>query len=195
MIARFTLKKACASIVTVGLVAATLAPGAAHAARPGDLPAVRLATVLADSGVTPATCHVINVQMNGTQPSTATCSLTQDQARSQLQQGVTPDTGTSWGCSDGNALELFDNVGYDRNGTLFCLSGNGSINLNDYGFDNRMSSWKSYQQEGKVYWDEGDTGTSFNFGRNQGNPNVGSGWNDQASSVCINDNSGASGCP
>ncbi len=97
MIARFTLKKACASIVTVGLVAATLAPGAAHAARPGDLPAVRLATVLADSGVTPATCHVINVQMNGAQPSTATCSLTQDQARSQLQQGVTPDTGTSWG--------------------------------------------------------------------------------------------------
>jgi len=191
--ARFTSKAVVASLAIAGLLATTLAPGAVHAARPNAAHIVRLTSVLADAGITPATCHIINVQLNGDQPATASCGLTQDAARRQM--AVSPDTGVTYGCSDGNAMQLFDNVGYDRNGTMLCLAGNGSIDLSYYGFNDQMSSWKSYQQRGRVYWDGGDVGAHFDFEQNGSNPNVGSGWNDQASSVCINDASGATGCP
>ncbi len=191
--ARFASKTVVVSLAVAGLLATTLAPSTAHAARLNTAHMVRLASVLTNTGITTADCHIINVQLNGDQPASVSCGLTQDAARRQT--AVSPDTGVTTSCSDGNALELFDNVGYDRNGSMLCLSGNGSINLADQLFNDMMSSWKSYQQEGKVYWNDGDTGASFSFARNQGNPNVGSGWNDQASSVCINDNTGAAGCP
>lgn len=84
-------------------------------------------------------------------------------------------------------LQLWADASYT--GSELCLFGQGSNDLSVWGFDNIMTSWNNPNvnnaPSGKIYQGSGETGSSFSFGPGGHNPNVGSGWNDTASSVCI----------
>lgn len=133
---------------------------------------------------TAANCWVIVAQLNGTQPPTTTCRLLRRPGETSR-----PDIGKVTCDNSGNSpqLQLYADANYS--GTEPCLFGQGSDDLSVWSFANVMTSWNNPNvhnaPSGKIYKGTGETGASFSFGPGGHSPNVGSGWNDQAQSVCI----------
>ncbi len=175
---RFTLTPMVLRVVAASILALTLVPHAVNAANHRAIPAARLAAITTD------TCDVIQVQLNGDQPAAVSCKYAKGAVRPLITEGNGPCDGTDVAISDD----------YNFGGQTICFHGYGTSNFAPYGMNDRMTSWKSGNWGGKIYWDENSQGTNFGFAPNQQNANVGSGWNDKASSICIAAG-GASSCP
>jgi len=138
------------------------------------------------SPYTASNCWVVSAQLNGDQPPTTTCL----QERKPSDGNVRPDAFGPVNCDNSGTspqLQLYADASYQ--GSELCLFGSGADDLSVWGFDNTMTSWNdpnvSNAPYGKIYMDPGEGGASFGFSGGGHNPNVGSGWNDQASSVCM----------
>lgn len=177
------------TVATVGLVPfSARADSSGPGANPGQMYPINITN-----------CRVIAVQLNGSLPATTKCVASWSTASTSTVQ---PDSLGSVRCDStlkSPQLQLFDNIGYDTSGAWLCLFGAGSGRLSNWGFDLKMSSWRdtsvNNSPSGRIYkyLDPNPGPDAFNFAPGGSNPNVGSGWNDQARSVCIT--GPGSGCP
>jgi hypothetical protein len=169
---------ASASIRLIGTIAlvATVFVGVAQAA-----PAYAVPSVAAKAG---ANCRVLRVVLHGTLPPTQTC-LVKDLPAGQQ---VTPQI-TSVQCPA--ALRLWTDFNWSNN--ALCLEGTGWVNLSSYGlgffgnwdnqvgsYDNRNSGWY-----GTFYSGSNRGGSTFGFNPNSSCAQLASSWNDNISSVQI----------
>ena len=101
---------------------------------------------------------------------------------------VVPDTGTLSfdSCPSGN-LCLFDFVNWS--GDLFILSSCCAWNnLSNYGFNNRVSSWRNrLSDDGQLAKDAGGGGTKLCLDNNSYSSSMPSGWDNAASSARVRD--------
>jgi hypothetical protein len=112
-------------------------------------------------------------------------------------------SGTPWGCISPSEMCVYQNASYG--GNVMGVDGTGVLNSTDYTMEYRyictpwpykcqqfpvtwndqISSFKSYQNQGYFCWDINAGSCNYGFPRNQNTSYVGNTWNDQISSVVI----------
>ncbi len=133
-------------------------------------------------------CYALKVYLHGNNPATVTCVVTQEQA------ATAPDT-VDKGCGDSNLLQLYENDNYG--GARICFFGTGFANLTDYwiwvgvrNWNDEMTSFKTGRMTGRFFWDINGGPPTYNYSQGQSNPNIGSTWNDEVSSIAIDNCNG-----
>lgn len=135
-------------------------------------------------------CKTLEVILHGSNPPTVRCV-------ESAQAGVGPNISGNTGCNNGD-LFLYDNL--NRSGDRICFAGNGTANLTDFphglfgSWNDALSSYDAGSQSGRFYWDTNSSGSHWDFTHGTWS-NFGGAWDNQVSSLCINNTSGAAGCP
>ena len=168
-------RKLCRAVVPLGLAVALAVPlfGAS----------MTRAQTASAAPLGAANCYALKVHLHGNDPATVTCVVTREQA------AVAPDT-VDKGCGDSNLLQLYENDNYG--GARICFFGTGFANLADYwiwvlarNWDEEMTSFKTGRMTGRFFWYSNGGAPTYNYSQGQSNPNIGSTWNDEVSSISI----------
>lgn len=127
-------------------------------------------------------CAVLRVELNGTQPATKTCLITE-------QQALRLPTTTYCISSD---FQIFQDTHYG--GRKLCFYGSGFVRLNEYPlysylpyptWDDKISSFKTGQFYVDFYEHNHASGERIRYAPWQSRPTMRDGWNDRVSSICI----------
>ena len=160
-------------------------------------------------------CAYQMVHLNGTAPATVTCVQKRLETFQRQQNGAyvlqsstlltqlgPQSSGTEFGCIWPSEMCVYQNASYG--GYVMGVDGTGLLNFTDYTmaykiacftpsqcyqvpvtWNDQISSFKSYQNQGYFCWDIDAGSCNYGFSRNQNTSYVGNTWNDNITSVVI----------
>jgi hypothetical protein len=142
----------------------------------------------ADTRPSAGDCAVLRVQLNGDRPATHTCL-----AHARAGQGMDPPSSAGISRDDcyWGDLALYQNRNYG--GAKLCFTGTGTVNLRNYPiyawppgtWSERVSSVSTNDWDGYLYEHTDAGGARLRLPFRTAYPDLGSFWNDRASSLCI----------